>query len=188
MKRLKLICVSLLLFFSFQKGVAQTSKIDISKSIINWEGKKITGQHEGIVNFKDGYLIFKDKKVTGGSFTVNMTTLSNTDQTGSSKSKLEGHLKSEDFFGVENFPTSTLVFKSIATKATNTYLINADLTIKGITSSNQFDLIVSGNKATATLKVNRTKYDIKYGSGSYFDDLGDKTIYDDFELNVVLVY
>jgi polyisoprenoid-binding protein YceI len=188
MKSVKLIFASFLILFSFQKGIAQTSKIDISKSIINWEGKKITGQHEGTIKFKDGYLIFKDKKVTGGSFTADMKSLSNTDQSGSSKSKLEGHLKSEDFFGVDNFPTSTLVFKSIASKGNNTYLINADLTIKGITNSIQFDLVVNGNKATAALKVNRTKYDIKYGSGSYFDDLGDKTIYDDFELNAVLVF
>ena len=101
---------------------------------------------------------------------------------------MEGHLKSEDFFSIDNFTTSTLVFKSIASKGNNTYLINADLTIKGITNTIQFDLVVNGKKATAALNVNRTKYDIKYGSGSYFDDLGDKTIYDDFELNVVLVY
>lgn len=188
MKRLKLVFIAIAILFSFQKGIAQTSKIDVSKSIINWEGKKITGQHEGTINFKDGYLIFKEKKVTGGSFTADMKTLSNTDQKGGSKLKLEGHLKSEDFFGVENFSTSTLVFKSVANKGNNTYLINADLTIKGITNSIQFDLVVTNNKATAELKINRTKYDIKYGSGSFFDDLGDKTIYDDFELNVVLIY
>lgn len=189
MKNIKLISIALLVLFSFNKGIAQTYKIDPTKSIVNWTGKKITGQHEGIVLFKDGLLIFKNKKVAGGNFTVNMKSLSNTDQTGTSKQKLEGHLRSEDFFSVDNFPTATLVIKSIADKGKNTYLINADLTIKGITNSNQFDLvIVNANKATAKLTVDRTKYDIKYGSGSYFDDLGDKTIYDEFELNVVLVY
>jgi polyisoprenoid-binding protein YceI len=188
MRNIKLFSIAIFVLFSFQEIMAQTYKIDGSKSIINWEGKKITGQHVGTINFKDGYLVFKDKKVVGGNFTADMKTLSNTDQTGSSKSKLEGHLRSEDFFGVDNFTTSTLVFKSIASKGNNTYLINADLTIKGITNSIQFDLTVNGNKATAALKINRTKYDIKYGSGSYFDDLGDKTIYDDFELNIVIVY
>ena len=188
MRSLKSFSIILLILFSFQNGIAQTYKIDVSKSIINWEGKKITGQHEGTISFKDGYLVFKDKKLAGGSFTANMTTLSNTDQAGTSKQKLEGHLKSEDFFNTANYTTSTLTFKSIANKGNNTYLVNADLTIKGITNSIQFDLVTSSNKATATLTVNRTKYDIKYGSGSYFDDLGDKTIYDDFELNVVLVY
>ena len=188
MRNLKSFSIVLLVLFSFNQGISQTYKIDVSKSIINWEGKKITGQHEGTINFKDGYLVFKDKKVTGGSFTADMKTLSNTDQTGSSKSKLEGHLRSEDFFNIDNYPISTLVFKSIASKGNNTYLINADLTIKGITNSIQFDLVVNGKKATAELTINRTKYDIKYGSGSYFDDLGDKTIYDDFDLNVTLVY
>lgn len=189
MSNLKLLSIVLLILFSSNKGNSQTTKIDVAKSSINWVGKKITGEHEGIIKFKDGYLIFKDKKLTGGNFTADMTSLSNTDQTGSSKQKLEGHLKSEDFFNTVNFTTSTLVFKSIANKGKNTYLVTADLTIKGITDSIQFDLIIAGkNKATATLNINRTKYDIKYGSGSYFDDLGDKTIYDNFELNVVLTY
>nr|WP_315201924.1 YceI family protein [uncultured Flavobacterium sp.] len=189
MSNLKSLSIVLLILFSFQKGNAQTSKIDIAKSSINWVGKKITGEHEGIIKFKDGYIVFKDKKLSGGSFTADMTSLSNTDQTGSSKQKLEGHLKSEDFFNTATFTTSTLVFKSIASKGNNTYLVTGDLTIKGNTNSIQFDLVIVGkNKATATFNVNRTKYDIKYGSGSYFDDLGDKTIYDDFELNVVLVF
>ncbi|PKB18124.1 YceI family protein [Flavobacterium sp. 5] len=189
MRNLKSLSIVLLVLFSFFKGNAQTSKIDVSKSSIHWIGKKITGEHEGSIKFKDGNLVFKDKKVAGGSFTVDMTTLSNDDQTGTSKQKLEGHLKSEDFFSTASYTTSTLVFKSIASKGNNTYLITGDLTIKGISNSIQFDLVVVGkNKATASLTINRTKYDIKYGSGSYFDDLGDKTIYDDFELNVVLVY
>ncbi|MDR6846004.1 YceI family protein [Flavobacterium granuli] len=188
MRNLKSFSIVLLILFSFNQGFSQTYKIDVSKSIIKWEGKKITGQHEGTINFKEGYLVFKNKKVTGGSFIADMATLSNTDQTGSSKTKLEGHLRSEDFFSIDNNKTSTLVFKSIASKGNNTYLINADLTIKGITNSIQFDLVVNGKKATAALTINRTKYDIKYGSGSYFDDLGDKTIYDDFDLNVTLAY
>lgn len=188
MRSLKLFSIVLLVLFSFNKGIAQTKKIDVSKSIIKWEGKKITGEHEGTINFKDGFLIFKDKKLTGGSFTADMKSLSNTDQTGTSKTKLEGHLRSEDFFSIDKYPTSTLVFKSIASKGNNIYLINADLTIKGITNNIQFDLVIEGKKATAEFEINRTKFDIKYGSGSYFDDLGDKTIYDDFELNVLLVY
>src|SRR6187402_2908472 len=187
MRSLKLFSIVIAVLFSFN-GISQTYKIDVSKSIIKWEGKKITGEHEGTVNFKDGYLVFKNKKLTGGSFTADMKTLSNTDQTGESKTKLEGHLRSEDFFSIDKNPTSTLVFKSIASKGNNSYLINADLTIKGITNSIQFDLVVTPHKATAEFEINRTKYDIKYGSGSYFDDLGDKTIYDDFELNVLLVY
>jgi len=188
MRSLKSFSIVLLILFSFNIGNAQTSKINVNKSSIHWLGKKITGEHEGSLKFKDGYLTFKDKKLIKGFFTVDMTTLSNTDQTGDSKLKLEKHLKSEDFFSTEKNTTSTLLFKSVASKGNNTYLVTADLTIKGITNSIQFDLVTAKNKATATLIINRTKYDIKYGSGSYFDDLGDKTIYDDFEINVVLVY
>lgn len=189
MRNLKSLSIVLLILVSFFEGNSQTSKINVSKSSIHWIGKKITGEHEGSIKFKEGYLVFKSKKLTGGNFTVDMTSLSNDDQTGSSKQKLEGHLKSEDFFNTATYTTSTLVFKSIASKGNNTYLVTGDLTIKGNTNSIQFDLVVEDkNKATAKLKINRTKYDIKYGSGSYFDDLGDKTIYDDFELSVVLVY
>ena len=189
MKNFKSLSIAVFFVLMFQTGNAQTNKINTTKSIINWEGKKITGEHAGTINFKDGYLIFKDKKVTGGSFTADMTSLSNTDQTGSSKQKLEGHLKSEDFFSTAKFTTATLVFKNIANEGNNKYLINADLTIKGTTNPIQFELVmVDKKKATAKLNINRTKYDIKYGSGSYFDDLGDKTIFDNFELNVVLVF
>lgn len=188
MKNLKKMGIILLVIFSVIKVEGQTNKIDVSKSVINWVGKKITGQHEGTIKLKDGYIILKNNKVVGGNFNADMKSLSNTDQTGQSKIKLEGHLKSDDFFGIDNYNTSNLVFKTIGDKGNNVYAVTADLTIKGVTNPVKFDLIVKGNTATAALKIDRTKYDIKYGSGSYFDDLGDKTIYDEFELNVDLVF
>ena len=188
MKTLKLLFLAVIFLFSFTIAKAQAKKIDVAKSIITWTGKKITGEHEGTIKFKEGELIFKDNKVTGGNFVADMTTLDNTDQTGSSKTKLAGHLKSDDFFGIYNFKTSILTFKNITSKANNTYTVIATLTIKGISHPVIFDLIVKGKTATANLKIDRTKYDIKYGSGSYFDDLGDKTIYDMFELKVDLVF
>jgi polyisoprenoid-binding protein YceI len=188
MNRLKTIITALLILFSLVKTTAQAQKIDLAKSKIVWIGKKVTGQHEGTLKFKEGFIVFKNDKVTGGNFTADMTSLTNTDQTGKSKLKLEGHLKSDDFFGTDNYPTSNLIFKTIADKGNNAYTVTADLTIKGVTNPVKFDFIVKGNTATAALKINRTKYDIKYGSGSYFDDLGDKTIYDEFELNVEIAF
>lgn len=188
MKNLKLLFLALIFLYSFTAAQAQSKKIDVSKSIITWTGKKITGEHEGTIKFKEGELIFKANKITGGNFVADMTTLNNTDQTGSSKAKLEGHLKSDDFFGINNFKTSILTFKNITPKGNNTYTIIGTLTIKGISNPVIFDLIIKGNTATANLKIDRTKYDIKYGSGSYFDDLGDKTIYDEFELAVALKF
>ena len=117
-----------------------------------------------------------------------MSSIIVTDLQGGSKAKLEGHLKADDFFGVEKHKTAKLVFTNISGKGKGLYTVTADLTIKGITKPITFDITVKGNTASTTLKVDRTKYDIKYGSGSFFSDLGDKTINDEFELKVNLAW
>lgn len=117
-----------------------------------------------------------------------MTSLTATDLTGEYQGKLNGHLKADDFFGTDKFPTAKLVFKTIGAKATDVYTVTADLTIKGITKPVTFDITVKGNTATTAFKVDRTKYDIKYNSGNFFENLGDKTINDDFELAVALKF
>ena len=188
MKNLKSIAFAFLVVLSTLSVTAQTKKVDATQSTINWVGKKVTGQHEGTVNLKDGALVFKGKKLVGGNFTVDMTSISSTDLNGNSKENLNGHLKSDDFFGTDNFPTATLVFKSLVEKAKNVYTITADLTIKGKTNPITFDLATKKNTAATTLKVDRTKYDIKYKSGNFFENLGDKVIYDDFDLTVALKF
>jgi polyisoprenoid-binding protein YceI len=188
MKNLKSIALALVVVLATLNVSAQTKKIDATKSTIEWLGKKVTGQHNGTVNFKEGALVFKGKKLVGGSFVVNMNTLTATDLTGEYKDKLDGHLKADDFFGTEKFPTATLVFKKITPKTAGFYVVTADLTIKGITKPVTFDLIIAKNTATTTLVVNRTVYDIKYGSKSFFDSLGDKAISDEFELKVSLKF
>lgn len=188
MKNFKTIAVALIAVVSFSLNAQTTKKVDAQKSKIEWTGKKVTGQHNGTIALKDGALVFKGDKLAGGNFTVNMTSINTTDLTGEYKGKLDGHLKSEDFFGVEKFPTATLVFKTLADKGNNVYTVTADLTIKGITNPITFDITTNNGTAITKLIVDRTKYDIKYGSGSFFDNLGDKTIYDDFELDVTLNY
>ena len=187
MKNLKTITLALLVAFGTTVS-AQTKKVDVSKSSVNWLAKKVTGQHSGTVNLKDGSLIFKGKKLTGGSFVVDMTSVTATDLTGEYLGKLNGHLKSEDFFSTEKFPTATLVFKKITAKANSVYNVTANLTIKGITKPITFDFATTANTATATLIVDRTKYDIKYGSKSFFESLGDKAIDNEFELKVALKF
>ena len=180
----------LLLFTSLSTAViAQEAKlINIESSSINWEGKKALGKHEGSVMLKSGTLIFKGKKLVGGNFIVDMTTISSTDVSGKSKENLDNHLKSDDFFGVEQYETSSLKFTTLKKKSKNNYTITADLTIKGITNPIVFDIALKGNSANAKLTIDRTKYGIKYKSKTAFADIGDKFIYDDFTLDVNLIF
>ena len=188
MKNLKTIAIALLVAFGTTVATAQTKKVDAQKSTITWNAKKVTGEHTGTVNLKEGNLIFKSGKLAGGNFTVDMTSLVTTDLSGDWKGKLEGHLKSEDFFGTEKNPTSTLVFKKIATKPNGVYTVTADLTIKGITNPVTFDLTVKGDTANTVVTIDRTKYGIKYNSKSFFESIGDKAIYDEFTLTVNLQF
>ncbi|PKA83580.1 polyisoprenoid-binding protein YceI [Ulvibacter sp. MAR_2010_11] len=166
---------------------AQSTKKDVKESSITWKGKKILGSHTGTIDLKEGHLEMDGTKLTGGIFVVNMTTIVDTDLEGSSKTKLENHLRSADFFDVENHPTSTLTIKN-ATLNGNTYEVNADLTIKGITKPVVFDLEMGASGARASVKVDRTKYDIRFGSGNFADSLADNTISNNFELDVILKF
>ena len=189
MKNLKTIAIALLVTFGTTIATAQNKKINTEKSKISWVGKKVTGEHSGTINFKEGTVVLKKGKLAGGSFTVNMTSIEVTDlKAGQGKEKLEGHLKADDFFGTEKYANAALDFKKITPKAKGTYTVTADLTIKGITKPVTFDLAVTTNTASTSFKVDRTKYDIKYGSGSFFDSLGDKAISDEFDLTVNLQF
>ncbi len=187
MKNFKTIAFALLVVLGTTVS-AQTKKINTTASVINWVGKKVTGQHEGTVKFKDGSITWKGKAITGGTFTVDMTSINVTDlKAGEGKEKLEGHFKTDDFFGTEKFPTATLKFTKVAAKSAGVYAVTADLTLKGVTKPVSFDLTVAGNKATTKFNVDRTKYDIRYGSASFFN-LGDKAINDEFEVAATLVW
>jgi len=189
MRNFKTIAIALLVAFGTTVATAQTKKVDVAKTKISWVGKKVTGAHEGTVSLKEGNLVFNGKKLTGGTFTVDMNSIQVTDlKAGQGKEKLEGHLKADDFFGTDKYPTAKLNFTKVAAKQNGLYTVTADLTLKGITKPITFDITVNGNKATSALKIDRTKFDIKYGSGSFFDSLGDKAINDEFELAVELAF
>lgn len=162
--------------------------VNAETSKVTWKAYKVTGSHTGTVALQSGALDFDGDKLTGGEFTVDMTSINTTDLEGDYKNKLDGHLKSADFFGVETHTTSKLVFTNVEVSGKNSYKVTGDLTIKGITKPVTFDVSIYGSKATATLKVDRAAYDVRYGSGSFFDNLGDKTIYDEFDLVVDLEF
>ena len=108
--------------------------------------------------------------------------------TGEHEGKLEGHLKSDDFFSVDKFPKASLIITKSEMKMQNHYLMNGALTIKGITHPIDFEMHVEGNTAMTKLVVDRSKYDVRFRSASFFENLGDKMIYDDFELAVNLKF
>lgn len=174
------------------KGEFQTLSVNVDKSEIIWKGYKVTGSHHGIVQLKDGKLDMKDGKLAGGSFVIDMASITVKDMTGEYAQKLEGHLKSDDFFGVQKFPTAKFVItQAIPYGTPGTYKIVGNLTIKETTKTIKFQANVKeeagSTVATADIKLDRSEFDVRYGSGSFFDNLGDKTIYDEFDLEVKLV-
>jgi len=150
--------------------------------------KKVTGSHNGTIALKSGTLNVNGKSVTGGGFIIDMTSIKDAD----GSAKLEGHLKADDFFGADKFPTSNFVITKVAGSGANV-TVTGNLTIKGITKPLTFPATVAVNAdgtitaTAAKIVVDRTKYDIKYGSKSFFESIGDKAIYDEFELAVKLV-
>ncbi len=169
---------------------SESFKVDASKSSVNWLAKKVTGQHNGTVTLSKGTLSLAGDKIVGGQFEVDMTSIECLDLQGEWKDKLVGHLKSEDFFSVSKNPNAKFEISSVETKANNT-IVKGKLTIKGITQEISFPASISKKEgvvvAIATIKIDRTKYDIKYGSKSFIEGIGDKAIDDEFELKVNLV-
>ena len=189
----KLLILPVLALFAIAASAPQTTyKVDTSASKVIWKGYKVTGEHTGTVIIKNGQLNMTDDKLVSGSFEIDMTSIKVTDLSGDMKGKLEGHLKSGDFFGVEKYPTAKFtITRAIPQDSKGNYKIIGNLTIKESTHSVKFFANVQkgskGITASGKVTVDRSEYDVRYGSGSFFDGLGDKTIYDEFELDVNLV-
>lgn len=172
--------------------------INTEKSTVNWLGKKVTGQHNGTINVKGGDLTVAEGAITGGTVTIDMGSIQVLDIPADQKENadLMGHLMSDDFFGVETHPEATFTIKSssameVPDNMGNNMMITGDLTIKGITKEISFpakvDMMEKGVKAKATVMVDRTLYDVKYGSGKFFENLGDKMIDDVFQLQLEIM-
>lgn len=184
MKTIKTLLASMLILAT--AGLfAQDMKADTKKSSLKWHGEKVTGEHWGNINLQEGWLSWNNNKITDGEFIIDMTSITNADiEDEGYNAKLVGHLKSDDFFGVEKFPTAKLEIKGSEKFDNNKATVKAHLTIKETTLPIEFEAQKEGNWFMAEIVVNRSKYDVRYGSGSFFDNLGDKTIYDDFTLTV----
>ena len=169
-----------------------TMSVNVAESKVTWLGKKVTGEHTGTIQLLSGGMQFNDDKLVGGSFEIDMRSIENTDlENEEYNQKLVGHLKSDDFFGVEKYPTATMKITDVEQKTSSKYHVTGDITIKGITKSIVFPVEVSlldtKAVASASITIDRSEFDVRYGSGSFFDDLGDKMIYDDFRLDVTVV-
>ncbi len=163
-------------------------KVDIKESSIEWTGKKVLGSHNGTIQLQEGYLEMEGNILVGGMFVIDMTSITVTDlEAGKGKEKLEGHLKSDDFFGIKNHPTASFEIDKVA-KMDGGFKVGGTITIKGTSKPISFDLKMDDNTAIANLKIDRTKFDVKYGSGSIYDNLGDKAINDIFELDITLKF
>jgi polyisoprenoid-binding protein YceI len=199
MKKLSVSVLSALTLVAFAAptAFAKSVAIDSGKSSVRWLGKKkvVDSKHFGTIGLKAGAVELDAKnQLTGGQFEIDMTSMKDEDLTDAGyNAKLIGHLKSEDFFSVDKHPTSRFVIKSVKPlkgKADATHEIAGDLTIKGITHPVTFPakIEVSGKEAKAAGKVvfDRTKYEIRYGSGKFFQNLGDKIIDDTIEIDLDL--
>ena len=172
------------------QGVATADNIyniETAQSQITWTGREVsTSYHYGTLDFVSGNFEISNGAIVNGEFIVDMTSINNQDMEGDSKARLEGHLKSDDFFSVESYPTAAISINSSELISDGKWNVSADLSIKGFTHPVNFEMISSEDGWSANLVFDRSKYDVRFRSGSFFENLGDKLIYDDIELTINL--
>ncbi len=167
---------------------SQSLTANQTQCLIRWYGEELTGKtHFGNLSFKEGQIELQDGLIIGGTFVVNMTSLSVEDLTGGAKARLEGHLRSDDFFSVDKYPEATLNITQKAKVEGDVQKLYGELTIKGIKHPVDFTIILGDKKtAIANLTFDRSKYNVRFRSGSFFENLGDKLILDDIRMEVSL--
>ena len=170
-------------------AVQDTSlSFNLENSNIKWTGTELTSKtHYGSLKLTQANLVIVDSKISSGEFTVDMTSLSVEDLEGEWKERLEGHLSSDDFFSIEKFQTASLKVFNSNSLENGSFNVNGELTIKDITHPIEFTITKNdGNNYNANLTFDRSKYDVKFRSGTFFENLGDKLILDDIDLEVSL--
>lgn len=167
------------------EGKEKVYSVDNKVSSIEWIGEKVTGSHEGTIMVKEGSVVIENGKIVSGTLFIDMTSIEVTDiEDEGTSAKLKGHLSSDDFFGVNAHPTAKLEITSVKHTEGKQHIIIGKLTIKGTTQPIEIPatVMMEDNKVVVIgeTKIDRTKYDIRYGSGQFFDGLGDRMIYDEF--------
>ncbi len=175
-------------FAADTKGEKSAFEIDTKASKVYWTGKKVTGEHTGYVAIDKGKVWVEKSNVVGAEVNMDLNSIVCTDLTDEAwNKKLVGHLKSDDFFSVEKYPTAKFEITSMTKEnKTGEYNVKGNLTMKGTTHEINFPAkvaIKNGNvSANGTATIDRTKWNIQYSSGKFFEGLGDKMIYDEFEI------
>lgn len=192
MKKTFLIILTSFFAVSLMSGQKKYSA-DPAATVIGWKGdKKIGSFHVGTIDLKSGWINVEGNALTGGEFLVDMTSIKNSDVSDEKmRERLLGHLKSDDFFGVEKFPVSKLVITGSSRFEGGKALVKGNLTVKEATHPVEFTVTESKNGAVITYSAeivfDRSLYDVRFGSGKFFSDLGDNAINDEIRLNVKLV-
>ncbi len=186
MKR-ALLLLTLMGLFLVNVGAQSKLTADTTKTTLQWLGEKVTGQHTGTIKLQSGWLNLQDNKIVSGEFNIDMASLKESEN----NKRLMGHLKSDDFFGVVKYPVAKLTITGSTPFDKGTGVVTGTLTIKDITNPIEFKASMQkkddGTWFFANITIDRTKYNIRYGSGTFFDNLGDKTIYDEFKVKVNLL-
>ena len=187
-KPFRLILSISLLLLTLGFTQAQSLTADTAQSNIRWYGEELTGKtHFGDLKFKSGQIEVQDGVITSGTFVVDMSSLSVEDLSGGGKARLEGHLKSDDFFSVDKHSQATLKITQKAKVEGDVQNLNGELTIKDIQHPIDFTMTLgANNSAVAQLTFDRSKYNVRFRSGSFFENLGDKLILDDIKMEVSL--
>ena len=179
--------ISLVLTLLTTNVFSQPFIVNNEKSTIYWLGKKITGEHSGYINIVKGKMLIDNNQIIDGNFVIDMNSMTCTDiEDASMNKKLLEHLKSDDFFSTEKYPNSTLEIISSTIFSNNKSKVTGRLTIKGKTEPIVFEVLRNNNNYKAELNIDRSKYDVRYGSTSFFDSLGNRAIDDIFTLKIDL--
>ena len=167
-------------------------QIQQSSSNVNWTGKKVLGLHTGNISIANGYIEITDNNIVSGEIQIDMTSIVITDiPDKKTHQDFFNHLLNDDFFSVDKFKTSKLVILNSNNLENNKFRINGILTIKDISHTVSFiatvEVFTNSLHTLGEIIIDRTLYNIRYGSGKFIDNLGDKLIYDDFILQFKLI-
>ena len=175
-----------------------TYRIDVEKSMLEWIGRNLNNRHFGRIAIKDGDLVIRGGRLSEGNILLDMNSITNLDlQDPAWHDMLLRHLKSDDFFALERFPTAS--FRLTGWEATEgaspeapNGIASGELTIRDVTRPISFPAIVApqadgGIKAHAAFDIDRTLWNVCYGSGKLFERLGMHLVHDIISLELFIL-